>query len=172
MDILDKIAPYIEENRLDEDTKQAFDKMFGKLKSFPWRKAKSVLLDGARNFTDFVIKAGFESEVLDIINDVFFTRFSDLDDVVHLRVLGEDKVNEGIKDWWGDKTASMFKKVSYVPFKNAYKEITSLLKTGNANYDKLTFYFLLWVIAATGKLALGKIAPKTQRKLVNKSRSV
>lgn len=172
MDILDKINPYIEENRVDEDAKQAFEKMFGKLKSFPWRKAKSVMLDGARDFVDFVIKAGFEPEVLDIVNDIFFTRFSDLDDVVHLRVLGEDKINEGIKDWWGNKSASLFKTVSYMPFKNAYKEIKSLLKTGNADYDKMAFYFLLWIIAATGKLALGKITPKTQKKLAIKSRSV
>lgn len=173
MDITNKLDKYVGEDEYqyqltEGKVKDIFRQGAEKLKKIPWVKYKRTFMDHFAVFADFVQKAGLEDEVLWIINKNMGTRFSSLDDIINLKLLknpepayvdGYDSgpIYEGkFSNWWDNATKDLSKNISLIPFQRSMHELSRVMN-GNGNVMLATFYTLIWIMVATGKIVKGKL---------------
>lgn len=182
MDITDKLDKYtiLEEDILLEASAKAMMKSLkNKLGRMSWRQTSDFLKDNFKNFADMVITAGFEEEVLYIINQSLGTRFTDLNAIANLRVFDPSDADTGRKargrynedvDSVDEGRGTWLETLTLVPFVKASQEISKVLR-GTGSVQSAILYALLWVALASGKLA-GKAAIRGGKRLVRKGEDV
>ena len=146
----------IDENRslIMKVVKDLFSKSYGKI--------KVLLTKAGRKAIKFFKKEGLEDEAIDIINRNLGTNISNLNQLVKIPI--KESINEDFKEWWKEASGNLYGAFSFLPILNVFMEFDKLIKNQDYNIKIMIIYFIIWVMAISGKYFTQKFKQKEKIK--------
>lgn len=144
------------------------------LSRLTWTNAKEEMLSAFQELSKFIVDNNLEQKVIDIISKGTGHRFSNLKQVLSVKI-SESSIDEGVmKNWWDEARGNFYGAISFYPLLQAFIELDRVIKgAGGANMKYVVIYGLMWAAIVAGKSMMkGKDGDMEVGKTLGKSASV
>lgn len=122
-----------------------------KLFSKPAKKVMMTFQDSFRKFIKIVRQNGVEDDVLKILNKHAGKSYKNLEQILKLKPLTEEKLNEDWEHFWNTIKSEAFPSLSFYPALQIWLEIDKLIKGSDASIKVIAVYSIIWLLLVSGK---------------------
>jgi hypothetical protein len=132
------------------------------IKNMSWKAAKLYFQTSLKKFIEHIKDNGMEKPALVIINKHLKTKFNSLDQILTLKVNESSQLDEGLGDLFKEIKTELFPTLAFYPALTCWLEIDSLITTGSADFKKLGFYAIFWILLISGRFVSKHLKNKGQ----------
>jgi len=131
------------ENIIINNLKKLFNK--------PAKKVMMIFQNSFRKFIKIVRQNNIEDDVLKILNKHAGKSYKSLEQILKVKPLTEDKLNEDWTHYWDLIKGEAFPSLSFYPALQIWLEIDKLIKGSDASVKVIAVYSIIWLLLVSGK---------------------